>query len=157
MSREKDRRRTYRRQGTVDETAARRAELAQIHQAKKQLQLDDDTYREVLARVTGVTSSADMTHAQRKAVLAEFMRLGFKPQRSARSFKDRPLDANTVPLLRKVEALLADAKRSWSYAHGLAQKMYSVARLEWLNPKQLHDLVSAMQIDANRRAKRLKE
>jgi phage gp16-like protein len=52
---------------------------AAIHIAKKQLGLDDETYRAVLHRVTGVSSSKDMTPAQHSAVLAEFGRLGFDP------------------------------------------------------------------------------
>ncbi|MCX5512259.1 hypothetical protein C3941_09320 [Kaistia algarum] len=52
---------------------------AAIHVAKKQLGLDDETYRAVLHRVTGVSSSKDMTPAQHSAVLAEFRRLGFEP------------------------------------------------------------------------------
>jgi phage gp16-like protein len=51
---------------------------AAIHVAKKQLGLDDETYRAVLHRVTGVSSSKDMTPAQHSAVLAEFRRLGFE-------------------------------------------------------------------------------
>lgn len=52
--------------------------LATIHVAKKQLGLDDDTYRAVLNRVTGKTSSADMTETERLAVVDELRRLGFE-------------------------------------------------------------------------------
>ena len=58
-----------------------------------------------------------------------------------------------MPQLRKVRALLADAKRPWSYAHGLAKRMYDVARVEWLDHDKLHRLVAALQVDANRRIK----
>lgn len=49
-----------------------------IHVARRQLGLDDDTYRAVLIRVTGKSSSGDMTEAERQAVLQEFERLGFR-------------------------------------------------------------------------------
>lgn len=52
---------------------------AAIHVARKQLGLDEDTYRTILHRVTGKSSSADMTPAQRGLVLEEFRRLGFEP------------------------------------------------------------------------------
>lgn len=52
--------------------------LATIHVAKKQLGLDDDTYRAVLNRVTGKTSSAEMTEPERWAVVDELRRLGFE-------------------------------------------------------------------------------
>jgi len=52
---------------------------AAIHVAKKQLRLDDDTYRSILQRVTGKSSSAEMTPAERSSVLTEFRKLGFEP------------------------------------------------------------------------------
>lgn len=52
--------------------------LAAIHVAKKQLGLDDETYRAVLLRVTGKASSAAMSEAERGAVLEELRRQGFK-------------------------------------------------------------------------------
>lgn len=51
--------------------------IAAMHVAKKQLGLDDDTYRAVLVRVTGKASAKDMTEAERNQVLAEFRRQGF--------------------------------------------------------------------------------
>ncbi|WP_336802008.1 regulatory protein GemA [Kaistia sp. MMO-174] len=53
--------------------------LAKIHVAKKALALDDDTYRDVLGRVTGKRSAKDLTVIECGRVLDEFKRLGFKP------------------------------------------------------------------------------
>ncbi len=52
---------------------------AAIHVAKKQLGLDDDSYRAINLRITGKESSKDMTPNERGAVLAEMRRLGFVP------------------------------------------------------------------------------
>lgn len=49
---------------------------AAIHVAKKQLGLDEDTYRDLLARVTGKRSAKDMSDAERQAVLDEMRRQG---------------------------------------------------------------------------------
>ena len=130
----------------------RARELARIHQAKKQLGLDEDTYRAVLERVTGQRSAASLSAAGRAAVLAEFTRLGFVAPRHA--FAGRPKNTDTVPMLGKVEALLADAKRPWAYAHAVARRMFGVARVEWLRHDDLHRLVAALEVDARRRAKR---
>lgn len=54
---------------------------AQIHIAKKQLGMDDDTYRAVLKRATSKTSSADMSVTELHQAIAEFKKLGFKPKR----------------------------------------------------------------------------
>ena len=135
----------------------RRQQLARIHLAKKQLRLDDDTYRSLLLRVGGHASSADMTAEQRNAVLREFARLGFKEERKTdqrRRWPGEPRNCDAVPLLRKVRALLADQRRPWSYVHKLGERMFNVKRVEWLREDQLHSLVGALQIDANRRENR---
>jgi phage gp16-like protein len=47
----------------------RRRELAQIHIAKAQLGLDEETYRSMLWTVGRVRSAADLDYAGRNAVL----------------------------------------------------------------------------------------
>lgn len=58
--------------------------IAAMHVAKKQLGLDDETYRAALVQVTGKTSSADMTEAERQNVLEHFRTRGFKGSSTAR-------------------------------------------------------------------------
>lgn len=53
--------------------------IAAIHVAKKQLGLDDDTYRSSLVRVTGKDSVREMSEAERQKVIAAFRERGFKP------------------------------------------------------------------------------
>jgi phage gp16-like protein len=60
---------------------------AAIHVAKKQLGLDDDTYRALLVRVAGKPSSKDMTPAEQNAVLDEMRRQGFRPASGTVRFK----------------------------------------------------------------------
>lgn len=55
------------------------AQRAKVHVAKKQLGLDDETYRAVLQRAAGITSVADAGPSHFDAILAEFRRLGWKP------------------------------------------------------------------------------
>lgn len=132
----------------------RRRRLAAIHAEAKRLQLDDATYRALLHRVAGVTSSRNCTPEQLGAVVAELRRLGGKPERevmAARAYAGKP--KAMTPMLQKIEALLAEAGREWAYAHGLARRMFKAQRLEWLGEDRLHKLVAALQIDANRRAK----
>ena len=141
----------------------RRDRLAKIHMGKKALKLSDPEYRALLMRASadgdgigGFDSAANMTEAQHLAVLREMTRLGFKAddrEARKRAWAGRPKNVKDVPMLRKVEALLADAHRPWSYAHKLAEKMFRVKRLEWLNDHDLHKLVAALQADANRRAR----
>jgi phage gp16-like protein len=53
--------------------------LAKLHIAKKQLGLDDDTWRDLLERETGKRSSKDMSDGERGRVLDVLKNHGFKP------------------------------------------------------------------------------
>ncbi|MDQ0454690.1 regulatory protein GemA [Rhizobium paknamense] len=53
--------------------------IAAIHVAKKQLGLDDDTYRAKLEKITGKASVKLMTEAERQTVLTVFRNEGFAP------------------------------------------------------------------------------
>ena len=66
----------------MDDTR-RRAMVAKIKIAQKELDMDDDTYRAVLLRVTGKNSSTRLDAAELDAVLREMCRLGFVPRPAA--------------------------------------------------------------------------
>ncbi len=51
--------------------------IAKMHVAKKQLGLDEDTYRDTLERVTGKRSAKDMNDKERTAVILHFTNAGF--------------------------------------------------------------------------------
>lgn len=136
---------------------ARKRQLTRIHVARQQLGLDEETYRSLLLRLTGVDSSARMTPVQRNAVITEMVRLGFKDHRhtgAKRRWPGEPKDCDAKPMLRKVRALLADSKRPWSYAHAMAKHMFGSARVEWLPDNNLHKLIAALEVDARRQLNR---
>jgi phage gp16-like protein len=54
--------------------------LAKIHIAKKQLGLEDDDYRALLARTTGKSSLRAMSTQEHVQVIKELERIGFKPR-----------------------------------------------------------------------------
>lgn len=73
--------------------------LAAIHVARKQLGLDDDTYRAVLVRVTGKDSAGKMTEAERQRVIEELRGRGFKkPLKPSKSRADGPYRAKLQAL-----------------------------------------------------------
>ncbi|EOG3201313.1 gp16 family protein [Salmonella enterica] len=49
-----------------------------IHVARRELRLDEDTYKDALRTATGKTSCRDMTQAELSRVLAAFGKRGFK-------------------------------------------------------------------------------
>lgn len=125
----------------------RNQQLSKIHIAKKDLGLDDDTYRAMLMRITGKTSSKDLNPLQTANVLRELERLGWQPKRGAA--KPKPA-ADRAKLVGKIEAQLADAGRSWAYGDAIAKRLYKVEKVEWLNPEQLRGVVAALSYDAKR-------
>lgn len=73
--------------------------LAAIHVAKKQLGLDDDTYRAALVSITGKDSAKDMTEAERNKVVVVLRDRGFKQA-------EKGLQG---PFAKKLQALWIDA------------------------------------------------
>lgn len=55
----------------------RRAMLAKVHLAKKDLRLDEEVYRDIVQRVTGCSSSSKCDRPQLVKLLAEFKRVGW--------------------------------------------------------------------------------
>ena len=127
-----------------------RKDLAMIHLAKKELGLDDDMYRDILKQCCGVESSAELDQPNRRKLLAFFRGRGWgrKDHR-----QNRPKNMN-VPdrsrLLKKIEALLTEARRPWSYADGIAKKICKVDSLTFCKPEHLSKIIVALVLDAKR-------
>lgn len=91
-----------------DTKQARDREIKLIHVARRELQLDEDTYRAMLEQVTGVKSSSDLDAAGRKKVLDHLKSKGFK-------VKSKPAAAPSKnaadPQYRKIQALWSELTR----------------------------------------------
>ncbi|MBI2801269.1 MAG: regulatory protein GemA [Gammaproteobacteria bacterium] len=125
----------------------RHAELAKIHIAKKQLGLDEPTYRAMLWTIGRVESSKDLDTHGRQALLDHLKSRGFVDRARPKPNEDR------APLIYKIRAMLRAADRPDAYADGIAKRMFGSARYTWCNPEQLRKLVAALAYDAKRRAK----
>ena len=66
-------------------------------------------------------------------------------------------DPDKGRMLKKIEAMLAEAKRPWAYAHSMAKNMSGVDRIQWCPPDQMHKIVSAMVYDAIRHDRKTKQ
>jgi phage gp16-like protein len=135
----------------------RPAGVVQIQIARRQLKMSDDDYYAMLQGVAGVKSATDLTNAGCDKVLKHLRACGFKPTPPRMPTPGRPrnMDHPTRgPMLHKVEALLLSAGRSWEYANATAKHMFGVDDVSFCHEGQLHRLVSALQIDKGRRAKR---
>ena len=126
----------------------RKRELAQIHVAKAQLGLDDDTYRAMLWTVARVKSAADLDWAGRKKVIDHLKSAGAKS-------KSRPAPAaSKAVLVYKIRAqLIALDNKPDAYADGMARHMFHIERFEWCDPAQLGKIIAALAIQQKREGK----
>ena len=128
----------------------RKKMIAKVHIAKAELGMADDAYRALLVRVGGADSCAKLDDSALDKVLAEMRGKGF----AAKSAGNRPpRRASADAMVRKIEALILDNGWSWNYAHGTAKRMFGIDRVQWLSDQNMHKLVSALQIAANRKKK----
>ena len=127
----------------------RRSLIAKIKIAQNELGLDEPTYRAVLLRVTGKSSCTECSIPELERVAEDMRQHGFKPKNSSGRRPNRRSSAD--PMMRKIEALLLDNGWSWNYAHSMAKRMFGVGRVEWLSDGNMHKLVAALQIAANRK------
>jgi len=135
----------------------RRNLLAQIHIAKKQLGLDDETYRAMLWTVARVSSSKDAGDADLQRIVAHMTARGFKPQSSILNPRSSTewswvdtAAADRQPMLRKIIMQLKSAGRAKAYADGIAAAMFRIERLELCGARELRAIITALNKDAQR-------
>ncbi|UOO93600.1 gp16 family protein [Vitreoscilla stercoraria] len=125
--------------------------IAKVKIAQQQLGLDDETYRDLLEQAVDKRSASQMSIEELEIVLVLMQEHGF--QASGKWGRKPSVTANKQPLLDKIEALLADGKKPWRYAEAMSERMFNRKQVQWLNMNQLHKLVAALQIHANRQEK----
>lgn len=133
---------------------SKKALMAKVHIGKKDLGLDDDTYRDVLWRVTGKRSCSDMTITQLQEVVKDMESNGFKPKATPKHGKKPDVITRRKNLMSKIEAILADMGLHWNYAHGMADKMFQIKRLQFLSDNQLYKVTQALSVHQRREAKK---
>ena len=128
---------------------------AQIHIARKQLALDEDTYRQMIATVTGgKRSCSDCSVAELYQVLQHLKDRCFKarPKKRVAQHPGTPHNLDREPMLQKVEALLAEMKAPWSYADAIAKQQTGIAKVAWLKkPEHLRALIAALDVELEKR------
>lgn len=95
-----------------------------INIAKSQLELEEEVYRALLVRVTGLASLRAMTERQHLAVIKEMERLGFKKTAGAK----KALPASTKPYIRMVHALWKSCHRKGVIQDGSRKALRSFVK-----------------------------
>ncbi|QHP82373.1 regulatory protein GemA [Pectobacterium odoriferum] len=130
--------------------------IGAIKAGQSALGWDDETYRSVLARLTGKPSSTLCTITELEKV-KEYMHQQGWPRKVKNHGRKPSVPASKKTVLSKIEALLADAGRPWQYAETMAKNMFGVRYVDWLDIQQLTKLMQALIIDAKRRKKAAEE
>ena len=129
-----------------------RKQTSIIHVAKKQLGLDDDTYRDILQLHCGVSSSKDLTQAGVKRLMSRFRELGFNDGKEGKRYGKRAGMA-TPNQIRYVRDL-------WRSYHGKDDdralgrwmaRSFGVSDLRFLDNKVVNSVINALRAMVGRR------
>jgi phage gp16-like protein len=130
-------------------TQLRNAELAQIHIARAQLGLDDETYRAVLWTVARVKSAKDLDWTGRKTLLDHFKAKGWKPTAPKKAKAAQPVPAGQEGLLRVLWSELHAAGKvrmdTDAALGGWLKRNRMPERVEWLKPAQLNRAIESLK------------
>jgi len=133
------------------EKSRRSKDLAKIHMFKTQLGLDDDSYRDMLEKLTGKRSAGKLTGSERNKVLIYMNR-----HTTRKRYPGRPNNTDSNAQLKKIEALLSEPKRPWEYARAIAERMHGKKRLEFCDSNELSGVIAALIYDAKKHRRRTK-
>jgi phage gp16-like protein len=110
----------------ADAAAERKALLATIHIAKKEMGWDDCFYRDLLEKCFGVATSAALSNVQLAAFMAAIKNRGWKP-------KQRPgeVDEQVLVFRRRVKSLASQIPNGEERLKGLCQAICGKGSISW--------------------------
>lgn len=130
-----------------------------IHVAKRDLSMDDDTYRAILLRIGKKASSADLTIPELEKVLEHLKRSGFKVRSKSKAApKQKPEQAKpSRPLAQDLES--KKIRALWLFLHELGavknpseealaayvKRIAGVDALQWISGEQAERLIETMK------------
>ncbi len=136
--------------------ALTRPQTTILHVAKGKLGLDDETYRQVLVRVAGVTSSKDMDNAGFLAVMGFFEYAGFRPTgKDAPRYGTRPGMASfaQLELIRELwRELHREAEVNEEALAGWLLKYHKVHSMRFLTLDAARKVITALKAWKSRAA-----
>lgn len=138
----------------------RNRELGRIHCLKKELGLDDDSYRAVLWTVGRVRSAKDLDAHGRQAVIEHLRARQQQPAPDPHRGFDRPrfqrsrrakASADRIDQVAKIEVQMEDLGVGENYVNGISQRMFGIARWRWCSPAQLGKVIAALWYSQRRK------
>ncbi|MCM1513243.1 MAG: regulatory protein GemA, partial [Oxalobacter formigenes] len=128
--------------------------LRLIHVARRDLRMDENTYRDILQKITGKASASDMTVPELEKTLEHFKRCGFRIRHTIKTHGKRRA-VSSMPLAqdpdsRKIRAL-------WLFMHelglvrnaseralaGYVKRITGVDALQWIDSNQANTVIES--------------
>lgn len=131
----------------------RRALLAKVHVARKELHLDDDTYRGALHLVAGRASAGDCTDDELRAVLRHFADKGFvaRPKKpGARRAADHGPARKSRALWISLHHLGVIDNPAEKALEAFACRQLKCEAFQWVDQSRCYKLVEALKAMAER-------
>lgn len=128
----------------------RRVLIAKIHVAKKEMNLLDDDYRQMLLDVTGRVSSADCTLTELRAMVEAMKKKGFAPKKAGKPAADHPFAAKARALWISLYHLGAIDNPSEAALEAFACRQLKCVKMQWANQAQAYKLIEALKAIAQR-------
>lgn len=121
----------------------RKREIQHIQILRRQLGIDEDTYRALLWTQARVESTTELDELQRRKIL-DHLKAKQPTERRWVSPRVR-LPEHKARMAKKVCAILGNNGLSHEYADGIAKQMQHVDRWEFLHADDLHALIAALE------------
>lgn len=132
----------------------RRSDLAAIHAGKRELGMDDSSYRMMLQTVAGAASAKDLSASDRVRVMEHMRTLGWKrtPRKRVGQHPGKPHNLDREAQLQKIEAQLASMKLSWAYVDAIAKRQWGIEKVAWIRkPQQFSAIIAALHVEQEKR------
>lgn len=124
-------------------TQDRRALLARIHIARKEMALEEENYRAILLRVGKHESAAEIDDAGLHRVLLEFKRLGWVPQKPRAKRPAEPHVAKIYALWGALAPHIEDA--SLGALAAFCRRQTGIASPAWCSPEQANAVIEGLK------------
>lgn len=121
--------------------------IRKIQVARRDLAMEEESYRAMLARVTGRDSLKTMTPQEMERVLREFERLGFVGKKKVRKFRpssDKPYVRLIFALWREMSPMLR-SEGSEEALRTFIMKMAGVDAPQFLNEPQARRVIEGLK------------
>ncbi|MCE0745468.1 regulatory protein GemA [Acetobacter sicerae] len=122
----------------------RRALIAKIHVARKEMNMETEDYRSLVERISGKASCADCSIGQLEDVLAEMKRLGFVAKPAVRKTPARPVVRKVYALWNAMGPLLR-SEGSQEALRAFVERQAGVSAPEFLDDAQAYQVIEALK------------